>query len=85
MTTYRFNNPTYEYKIGLPHDLYFAGYPVAKTVVKYGGAWRTVITPNEDFLAQCTEVLRGGFDHQITEQMAAELIAAGYGDYVVED
>lgn len=80
-----FNNPTYQYKIGLPHDLYFVGYPVAKTVVKYNGVWRTVVTPNEDFLKQCTEVLRGGYDHEITAQLAAELIEAGYGDYVVED
>jgi len=81
----RFVNPTYEYKIGLPHDLYFVGYPVAKSVVKHNGAWKTVVVPREDFLAQCTEVLRGGFDHQITPQLAAELIAAGYGEYVVEN
>ena len=83
--TYRFDNPTYQYKTGLPHDLYFAGYPVAKTVVKYNGQWRTVITPHEDFLAQCEEVLRGGFIHIISAELAAELTAAGYGDYVVEE
>lgn len=81
----KFNNPTYQYKIGRPHDLWFVGYPVAMTVVKYEGEWQTVVAPQDDFIKLCDEVFYGGYDHKITPQMAAELTAAGYGEYITED
>jgi hypothetical protein len=35
-------------------------------------------------LADYARVLRGGYDNPITDEEAAELTAAGYGDYIVE-
>jgi hypothetical protein len=77
-----FEGPTYEYKIGLPEELWFVGYPIGKTVVKSGGTWRTLVAPDEDFLKTCTHVLRGGFKHEISQALATELTNAGYGDFI---
>lgn len=77
-----FTSPSYRKKNGRPHDLWFTGVTVAKTVVKYNGEWKTLTSPTEDFLAECSVVLRGGYVHQISSALAAELTSAGYGDYI---
>lgn len=80
-----FRGPTYRYKIGRPHDLWFVSYPVGKTVVKRNGVWSTVISPQDSWLQECERALRGGYEEPITEAEAAELTAAGYGDYVFNE
>jgi hypothetical protein len=77
-----FTGPTYEYKIGLPDELWFVGYPIGKTVVKTNGTWKTLVAPDEDFLRTCEHVLRGGYVNEITPELATELTNAGYGDYI---
>jgi hypothetical protein len=77
-----FRGPTYRYKIGRPHDLWFVSYPVGKTVVKKDGAWSTIMVPQNSDLATYQRVLRGGYDNVITDAEATELTAAGYGDYI---
>ncbi len=42
------------------------------------------MTPQGDFLAQCDVVLRGGFDIEITDELATELTAAGFSQYISE-
>ena len=79
-----FNGPTLTYKPGRPADLWFVSQKIGKTVLKKDGVWRTVMTPQEDYLATCDVVLRGGFVHTISQDLADELTAAGYGDYVSE-
>lgn len=81
----KFVGPTVRIKYGHPNDLWFAGVTRGKTVVKVGGTWRTVVSPSEDFLATCSVVLRGGYEHQIDQALADELTANGYGEYVSED
>lgn len=73
-----------KYEFGRPNDLWFVSFPIGKTVVKKDGAWRTVMTPQGDFLDQCDVVLRGGYTIEISDDLADELTAAGFGDYVSE-
>jgi hypothetical protein len=80
-----FRGPTYRYKIGRPHDLWFVSYPVGKTVVKKDGNWSTIMVPQNSDLATYQRVLRGGYDNVITDAEATELTAAGYGDYIFNE
>ena len=80
-----FRGPTYRYKLGRPHDLWFVSYPVGKTVVKKNGAWSTIMVPQNSDLATYDRVLRGGYDNVITNEEATELTAAGYGDYIFNE
>ena len=79
-----FRGPVLIYKPGRPDDLWFVSQKIGKTVVKKDGAWRTVMNPQGDFLDACQVVLRGGYTHQISSDLAAELTAAGFGQYVSE-
>ena len=78
------NGPTLKYERGRPDPLWFTSFPIGKTVVKKDGAWRTVMTPQGDFLDQCEVVLRGGYDIEISDELATELTAAGFGEYISE-
>jgi hypothetical protein len=80
-----FRGPTYRYKIGRPHELWFVSYPVGKTVIKNNGTWQTIMVPRDSDLATYQRVLRGGYDNVITDAEAAELTAAGYGDYIFDE
>jgi hypothetical protein len=80
-----FRGPTYRYKIGRPYELWFVSYPVGKTVIKNNGTWQTVMVPKDSDLATYQRVLRGGYDNVITDAEAAELTAAGYGDYIYDE
>lgn len=71
-------------KLGRDKDLWYVSYPWGKTVVKHNGAWKTVVSPQDSFLQECTDVFRGGYDTPVTDAQAAELTAAGYGEYIVE-
>lgn len=72
------------YKRGRPDPLWFTSWKIGQTVVKKDGAWRTVMTPQGDFLAECDVVLRGGYDIEISDDLAVELASAGYSDYISE-
>ena len=43
-----------------------------------------LVSPQDSSLADYDKVLRGGYDNPITDSEAAELTAAGYGEYIVE-
>jgi hypothetical protein len=74
-----FNSPPLPRKAGRRHEIWWVSNSLGQTVVKVNDQWRTVVSPSEDFLATCSVVLRGGFVHQISDALAAELTAAGYG------
>lgn len=78
----KFNNPTYQYKLGRDEELWWVGYPVAKDVAKKNGVWKTYLSMTPEFVATCEVVLRGGFLNEISEELADELVAAGYGEFV---
>ncbi len=77
-----FTTITQERKVGRPHDLWWVGTALAKSLVKHNGSWRVVVAMTEEFMAECTVVLRGGYLNEISDELAAELTAAGYGDYI---
>jgi len=77
-----FASPPLWRKAGRSSDLWWVSNPLGQTVVKADGQWRTVVSPSEDFLATCEVVLRGGYQHEISDALAADLTAAGYGDYI---
>lgn len=76
--------PKLNVKRGRPNELWFTSIDVGQTVVKKDGQWRTLMTPQSDFLATCDVVLRGGYTIEITDDLADELTAAGFGQYVSE-
>jgi hypothetical protein len=80
----KFVGPVLIYKPGRPEDLWFVSTRIGKTVVKKDGSWLEIVTPQGDFLATCDVVLRGGYTHTITSDLATELTAAGYGAYITE-
>lgn len=77
-----FNSPPLPRKAGRRHEIWWVSNSLGQTVVKVNGTWRTVVSPSEDFLAACSVVLRGGYVHEISDDLAAELTTAGYGDYI---
>jgi hypothetical protein len=79
-----FRGPSMKIKLGMANDLWFVSYPWGKTVVKKNGTWSTIVSPQDSYLQGCDKVLRGGYDNPITDAEAAELTAAGYGEYIVE-
>lgn len=81
----KFTGPFLKVKRGRPDDLWWNYRPAGQTVIKKDGQWRTIMGPQEDFLRSCEVVLRGGYTHTINETLAAELTAAGYGQYISED
>lgn len=80
-----FRGPVLIYKPGRPDPLWFVTTRIGKSVVKKDGAWLTIMNPQGDFLKECEVVLRGGYVHSISNELAAELTAAGYGDYISEN
>jgi hypothetical protein len=79
-----FRGPSMKIKLGRQYDLWFVAYNWGKTVVKSNGTWSTIVSPQDSSLADYDKVLRGGYDNPITDAEAAELTAAGYGEYIVE-
>ena len=79
-----FRGPTMRIKLGMENDLWFVSYPWSKTVVKKNGVWSTIVSPQDSSLKDYDRVLRGGYQNPITDAEAAELTAAGYGDYIDE-
>ena len=80
-----FRGPTYKRTLGRAYELWWASHQIGKTVIKKNGVWSTVVVPQNDFLQTCERYLRGGYEEQITVEEAAELTAAGYGDYVFNE
>lgn len=80
----KFNNPTFTQKIGKPHDLWFVSIQVPYTVVKVNGQWMKAQVVQDSFLRSCEVVLPGGYVNEISDELAAELTAAGYGDCISE-
>lgn len=87
-----FTPPTIEAHRTLPGDRtpfgrmarYFDRGGVGKWLLKEGGTWSAVVSPDMVRLAAAQKVLAGGHTHSITDAEATELIAAGFGDGIGE-
>ncbi len=83
--SYIFVTPTVEIGPAGGHRLFeFYTLDVGVTVVKLDGEYNEFIYTDEDTLALCEKVYRGGHEYTISDEDAQELIDAGYEDYLTE-
>ena len=81
---YTFTTPTFkEGPIGGHRLFMFRTLDKGVTVVREGSGFIEVRYPSEDFLAG-RQYWLGGHVHTIDDDTAAELMAAGYSDYLKE-
>ncbi len=52
------------------------------TVLKKDGVYRQVRDPDHDEVAASDVYYRGGISYQVSDEEAAELTAAGYGEFL---
>lgn len=82
---YKFVTPTVPIGPAGGHRLFeFYTLDVGFTVVKVDGEYQDLLYPDEDFLATCDVVYMGAHEYEVSDETAAELIAAGYEDYLTE-
>ena len=53
-----------------------------RSVIRVGGVYRTVDSPDQITLSAATEIYLGGHVYTVTATVAAALTAAGYGGYI---
>ena len=83
--SYLFVTPTVEIGPAGGHRLFeFYTLDVGVTIIKYDGEYLEMLYPDEDSLALCDKVYRGGHEYEISDEDAQELIDAGYEDYLTE-
>lgn len=56
--------------------------PVGQTVLKESGVYSTVQNPDANRVAAAQAVYLGGHVYEVNATIAAELTAAGYGNYL---
>lgn len=69
---------TPEGPIGGHRLFYFYTMDRGISVLKIDGQYQTIRTPSQDDEALATEVYLGGHEYIVSDEVAAELIAAGY-------
>lgn len=57
---------------------YYGGQPRGRSVLRIGGAYRTVDVPSQADIDAATEVYLGGHIHEVDQATADRLTAAGY-------
>jgi hypothetical protein len=82
VVAYALEVPTYEAPIenSYPTLWRFYGLSTGRTLVKEGGVWGLVTSPSEDRLAASEGFFRGGYVNTVSNEVAAELVADGFGD-----
>jgi hypothetical protein len=53
------------------------------SVLKIGGFYRQVEEPSTEDLLSATEVYLGGHEYRIPQYIGDDLVAAGYGPYII--
>lgn len=82
---YQFHTPSYELKPVLGGRLLSRyRFNVGVSVVKYGSEYEMVYTPSIDTWDTADEVYLGGRVYEISDEEAALLTAAGFGQYLTE-
>lgn len=82
---YQFRTPSFEMKPvngGRLLSRYRLNY--GQSVVKYGSQYELVVTPSIDVWNTADEVYLGGRVYEISNEEAALLTAAGFGQYLTE-
>lgn len=82
--TYQFYTPTLPMPVGGRGLWRFYQYRVGVTVLKEkDGSYRTIEVPSEDDQVNADTVYLGGHVHLVSDEEAASLSAAGFGDGLV--
>ena len=82
---YQFHTPSYELKpVNGGRLLSRYRMNVGVSVVKYGATYETVYTPSIDTWNTADEVYLGGRVYEVSNEEAALLTAAGFGQYLTE-
>ena len=77
--TYTFSGPTIPNKDRTRQGLWWARADIGVTVIRVDGVWKTVMSATQDVLNTADRVYRGGYTYTLTDALAAELQAAGFG------
>jgi hypothetical protein len=70
--------------IGIERLFQFYEAEVGVDVLRYGNEFVEVLYPNEDDMALADKVYRAGAITVVSDEEAADLIEAGYEDYLTE-
>ncbi len=82
---YIFETPTVQEGPAGGHRLFeFYTLDRGVTVVRTGTNYQMVRFPSQDLLEQVDEYWSGGSTHEVSDEAAAGLTTAGYGDYLTE-
>lgn len=82
---YQFHTPSYELKpVHGGRLLSRYRMNVGQSVVKYGSTYELVVSPSIDIWNVADEVYLGGRVYEISDEEAALLTAAGFGQYLTE-
>lgn len=79
---YRLNVPTYDKPLGETGLWRFVNLNAGSTLVKTAGHWSVTTSPGTDELTAAQSYYRGGYQYTVSDIVAAELIADGFGAYV---
>lgn len=82
---YLLDVPTYRKQIDR-HDRLWRWFTLdtAQSLVKRSGLWTLITSPSDDLLAVADDFYIGGYEYIVNDVVGAELIAAGFGDYLTE-
>lgn len=58
----------------------YSARPVGRSVLKLDGEYQTIDTPTIAQTVAATELYQGGHEYEVSDEVAAALTAAGYGD-----
>ena len=82
---YIFTPPTVEEgSPNMPRLFQFYKYDRGITVVRYGTQYIQTRFPTQEYLEAADDYWLCGHANEISNEVAAELTAAGYGDYITE-
>jgi hypothetical protein len=84
VTGYLFRTPVLDVAYRIEGSLHGV-MPYGVSVWQTDGVWEQGIMPPADTVAAADRFYGGGRDHPITSAERADLVAAGYGDYITEE
>lgn len=83
MPSYMLNIPTYKTPVGARRLWRYYGTDTSRTLIKTEGTWRVVTTPTTEALNTAEGYYRGGYVNIVTQEVADDLTADGFGSYLV--
>lgn len=79
---YRLHVPTYDKPLGETGLWRFVNLNAGSTLIRATTTWAVTTSPGMDELNAAQNYYRGGYEYVIADDIAAQLIADGFGAYV---